>query len=343
MWYWTKLSVFPDDNRRSSATNEKILAQLTGGKFQSSITDISCKTTYNKITFKNIHLSSHLVYIKMKPTCKPGESYSAYSQSCVRSCKDGYERLYPNTECLKECDNETQIRNPVTRRCRTIDMFAADDTNKASALYGFKSNRSCGSTTKSGDPCIRKVTSGLHCYQHNGMQKNGTSPAAETHVKRVATETRKKPITTKPRTCASKKKNLRDKCTRKTNCMFCWQHGYYQYGETDRTCGYKVEEDVNGMLVPISPWIMFTRACNWICLQYMYTNIIATLKMVTMYRISALTRGDAHHIRPVWKSIVDKMIINNVETIINIAIEIPPCSHCCACISFSLYLINWYT
>ena len=208
--------------------------------------------------------------------CESGESYSDYSKGCVRSCKDGYERLYPETECLKKCDDETEIRNPLTRRCRTIDMFA-DNTNKSSALYGFDSIRTCGSKTKSGNPCNRRVASGLHCYQHTKIQiaKNGTRVLTSTQIKSATATKSNHPIksttTTKPtvtkstqaqtsvnatnaklRTCASKKKNLVDNCSRQTNCMFCWQHGYYPYGETNRSCGYKLEEDINGALVPIN-------------------------------------------------------------------------------------------
>ena len=122
-------------------------------------------------------------------------------------------------------------QSSVTNGCRIIDMFVTDDAS------GFKSNRISGSITKSGDPYSLKV---------DGMQKNVMSPTNVTkalNVERLVNE----------RTCASKKKNMRDRCTRKTNCMFCWQHGYYPYGETDRTCGYKFSEDANGMLVRINP------------------------------------------------------------------------------------------
>jgi hypothetical protein len=65
--------------------------------------------------------------------------------------------------------------------------------------------------------------------------------------------------------------------------------------------------------------------------------MIAMLKMVTMYRISAFALGAAAQISPVWKSIVERIIITSDVTIMNNKIEIPPFSQGAVCGIYFIY------
>ena len=121
-------------------------------------------------------------------------------------------------------------------------MFA-DINNQKSALYGFDAQ--CKGLTKSGIRCSRDAPKGEYCFQHVS-----TTPIKKVKGKILIT---KSPVESNSslRRCASMKANQKDQCSRLTDCMYCWQHGYYKTDETERTCGYKFAETDTGALKSI--------------------------------------------------------------------------------------------